>query len=286
LVTVIIFYGSIVFFIVVSLLRGARFLRAPIPLRWELYREGRVYESSKRGYGHSVGARKSRAGMKDILFLYDYYRNLKGFWLPLYAFHLGIYLLLAWHIWLFVAATLGKGMDPKYGLLLGHTATTIAFTGGVGILGLRIFNKEMRAYYTRFHYFKWLVILALLVQGYLVVFSYFGNDMNGVIAYVEKQLSFDWAYKFNSPLPTSLHVLLASAWLLYLPYSHLMRLVFRYYHELRWDNALNTKGSRLERKISLNLARPVTWSAAHISQSHTWAALMEKNGGSKGADNA
>jgi nitrate reductase gamma subunit len=194
--------------------------------------------------------------------------------MPLYVFHLGVYLLILWHIWLFTAGATGSG-SSSYGLMAGHIATGMAFIGGAGMLAQRILNRELRAHYPLSHYLKWLLILALLVQGFLGVFIYFGNDVSGVVAYVSKQLSFDWAYKMDSPPIPSLHVILASVWLLYLPFSHVFRLVFRYYHELRWDCAKRTPGSSLEKKIAENLARPVTWSARHIGEPRTWAGLAE-----------
>lgn len=277
MVVLFIFYGSIVFFIIASIVCLNGFLKAPVHLRWEIHRDNPVYEPSKHTDIRPVGIQKFKETIVDILFLRGYYQNQRSFWLPLFAFHMGAYLLFLWHVWLFATALIGVSPYPRYVLFLGHGATLLAFIGGFGVLAQRVFQKKLKTYYSVYHYFKWILILALLAQGYLVVYSHFGNDMTAVTAYVTRQLSFDWGYKLNSPAATSLHVILVSAWLIYLPFGHVARLVFRYYHELRQEFVNNSRNSALPRTISQNLNRPITWSASHIGPGGTWAGVVENN---------
>jgi len=273
MITVSIFYGSLVFFGIASLVRLVGFLRVPVHLRWEIYRNDPVYRPLKMSEPSSYRSKKFTRAFTDILFLRGYFRQRPGLWLIFYTFHLGVYLLFLWHIWIFVSPLTGVQVNQQYVLILGHTATAMAFTGGTGILLWRIFDKKTGFHYSAFHYAKWLLILALLVQGFLVVYGYFGNSITEVLAYVDKQLSFDWSYKLNSPLEMSLHVLMASVLLIYLPFGHLARLFFRYYHELRWDFVPNIDSS-VQRTVSRNLARPVGWAAGHIGPGHTWTDVV------------
>jgi hypothetical protein len=88
---------------------------------------------------------------------------------------------------------------------------------------------------------------------------------------VREQVTFqNFEHKLHPALAPSLHVLFASVWLIYLPFSHIFDLFFRYYHYLRWDDVPNVRGSEIERRIKGNLERPVTWSAPHIQSGKRW----------------
>jgi hypothetical protein len=49
-----------------------------------------------------------------------------------------------------------------------------------------------------------------------------------------------------------------------------MQLFFRYYHQLRWDDVPNVRGSEVERRVKELLERPVTWSGPHIPPGKRW----------------
>jgi len=272
---IVILYGSVAFCILASLVRIRGFLRAPVHLRWEIYNESRPYKSTRDRSERIGRLQRVESIAAEILFLRAYWRQ-PGFWLPLFMFHLGAYLLILWHIWLFTAGATEYGRTT-YGLVGGHIATAMAFVGGLGVVVQRLLRPQLRARYPVSHYLKWLLILVLLVQGFLGVFLHFSNNEVSLVAYVGKQLSFDWTYKADAPLVPSAHVVLASLLLLYLPFSHASRLIFRYYHELRWDHVERRPGSSLEKNIAVNLARPVTWSGRHIGTGRTWSGLVRRH---------
>jgi hypothetical protein len=72
------------------------------------------------------------------------------------------------------------------------------------------------------------------------------------------------------------HVFFVSFWLLYLPFSHVLRIFFRYYQYFRWDDVPNTSGSTIERKVKENLDRPVGWSAPHIKSGKAWGEVIRE----------
>jgi nitrate reductase gamma subunit len=269
---VFIFYGSILFFIIASLIRIRWYASAPVHLRWEIYRGSSVYEQvdwltkPKVGFGEKVVS-----AAKDILFLREYYRRNRGFWYFLYSFHLGVYLLVLWHVWLFATALTTAVEDaPAWGFVWGHVASALIVIGCIGILVKRLTDADMKVNYSRIHYFKWIFILLTLGGGFYAVQVYFG-DMPHVLEYVKSQLAFNWEHKLNPSVVTSIHVLSVVPWLIYLPLGHVMQIFFRYYHEIRWDHVPNLRGSALEKRIMSQLERRVSWADYHIQTGKKWS---------------
>ena len=273
----VIFYGSIVFCVIASVVRIVRYANAPLHLRWELYRGSSVYELSDWWTKTHIGFKdKLKSVVLDILSLREYYHRNRGFWYVLYIFHIGLYLLVLWHIWLFVGAvTIDIEAAPLWGLVWGGVASGLVFIGGAGILIKRITDEKLKVYYPRIHYFKWAFILITLAGAFYSVQFFFGASMPAVMEYVKSQLSFELEHKLHPPLVPALHVLFLSPWLIYLPLGHIMQLFFRYYHELRWDHVPNLRGSDIERRVKKLLSQPVTWSASHIQSGKRWSEVAQ-----------
>lgn len=272
-----IFYGSIAFCVIASIVRMVRYASAPLHLRWELYRGSSVYEQSDWWTKPQTGFKdKLKSVVLDILTLREYYHRNRGFWYFLFPFHIGLYLLVLWHVWLFVGAvTIDIETAPVWGLVWGGVAAALVFIGGAGILIKRMTDENLKVYYSRIHYFKWLFILITLAGGFYSVQFYFGASMSGVMEYVKDQLSFELEHKLNPPLVPALHVLFLSPWLIYIPLGHIMQLFFRYYHELRWNHVPNLRGSDIERRVKKLLSQPLTWSAPHIQSGKRWSEVAK-----------
>ncbi|MFC2003275.1 respiratory nitrate reductase subunit gamma [Chloroflexota bacterium] len=273
----VIFYGSIVFCLIALVVRMVRYAKAPLHLRWELYRGSSVYELSDWWTKPHTGFKdKLKSAAQDIFLLRDYYRRNRGFWYWLYPFHIGLYLLILWHIWLFaIPAITNVETEPTLGLVWGHVATALIFIGGAGILIKRMTDKDLKAYYARLHYFKWIFILVTLGGGFYAVHFFFGGSMVEVMGYVKEQIAFELEHKLNPPVVTALHVLFVSPWLIYLPFGHIMQIFFKYYHELRWDHVPNTRGSEIESRVKKLLNQPVGWSASHIQTGRKWSEVAQ-----------
>ena len=103
----VLFYGSIVFCVVASVIKIDRYASAPLHLHWEIYQGSSVYESVDWWNHPPVPFMEKLKGVAaDLFFLKGYFRRDRELWLFLYLFHLGIYLLILWHIWLFAGAVL------------------------------------------------------------------------------------------------------------------------------------------------------------------------------------
>jgi nitrate reductase gamma subunit len=263
-----VFYGSILFFIIAVALRVRKCVNAPVHLHWELYKGSSIYERTEWWTKpHSTFGKKLWSMLLDLLFLREFYHRNRRFWYPLFVFHIGLYLLILWHAWLLVSAlTTPVESAPIGDLMWGHFAVALTFIGGVGIFIKRIVDEDLRVYYPPIHYLKWMFLLITLLGGFYAVHFYFEERMPTDVM----KLSL---YPESAP---ALHVLFASVWLVYLPFSHVFQLFFRYYHYLRWDDVPNVRGSEIERRIKEHLERPVTWSAPHIQSGKRWSEVASE----------
>ena len=266
------FYGSIVFFSVTVLVKLIRYVRTPVHLRWEIHKESSVYEQSEWWTKEEVGFReKLKTVLLDVLLQREYYRRNRNFWYVLMTFHIGLYLLILWHAWLFIASpVINIETAPAWGIVWGHVATGMITIGGLGVLIWRLKDADMRAYYPRTHFFKWLFIIITLAGGFYSVQFFFEGSSIALVRYVSGQLQFDFAHKVSPALPPALHMLFISFWLIYLPFSHILQVIFRYYHMLRWDYVPNRRGSALEKKIERQLERRVSWADSTIQTGKKW----------------
>ena len=280
-----IFYGSILFFVLASVLRGIKYASAPLHLHWELYNGSSIYELTDwwTKTENTLG-KKLRSIALDILFLREFYQRNRRFWYPLYAFHVGLYLLILWHAWLFViGATANVETASSSGWIWGTSATALTFIGGGGILLMRTTNADLSVYYPPIHYVKWIFLLLTLLGGVYAVDIHFHSSMPALLKYVREQVTFaDFEHKLHPALAPALHVLFASIWLIYLPFSHVFQLFFRYYHHLRWDDLPNKRGSEVEKRIKELLERPVTWSGPHIPANKRWREVVSETNPASG----
>ena len=274
-----IFYGSILFFILAMALRVRECVNAPVHLHWELYKGSSVYELKEWwGKTHNTFGGKLWSMLLDLLFLREFYHRNRRFWYPLYVFHLGLYLLILWHAWLFIrAVTVEIEAASVFGWVWGTFSTLLTFIGGIAILIMRIKEEELKVYYPPIHYVKWIFLLLTLIGGVYAVDVHFKSSMPSLLKYVREQMTFaDFEHKLHPSLAPALHVLFASVWLIYLPFSHVFQLFFRYYHFLRWDDVPNVRGSKVGRRIKEHLERPATWSAPHIQSGKRWSEVASE----------
>ena len=208
----------------------------------------------------------------DVLTLREFYHRNRRFWYPVFIFHIGLYLLILWHAWLFVrAVVMNVETASAFGWAWGTFSTLLTFVGGALILWMRVTDKELRIYYPPIHYIKWVFVLLTLLGGVYAVDVHFGSKMPALLKYVREQVTFaDFEHKLHPAFGPALHIGFASAWLVYLPFSHVFQVFFRYYHYLRWDDVPNARGSEIEQRIKEQLERPVTWSGAHIPSGKRW----------------
>ena len=281
-----IFYGSIIFCLIASIRKAVTYTTAPLHLRWELYRESSVYElpdgwnRANLSFGQKLGS-----VILDVAFLREYYHRNRKFWYVLYLFHVGIYLLIVWHAWLFLKAVVSDTSSASHFVITwGHIASALAFIGAAGILIQRSTNFDLKIHYPSIHYAKWVFLLLTLLGAFYAVDAHFNADAPTLLKYVKEQVTFqNFEHKLHPAMAPAGHVLFASIWLIYFPFSHMMLLFFRYYHHLRWDDVPNARGSLIEKKVERLLEQPITGSALHIPSGKTWREAATEVRDQKGA---
>ena len=135
----------------------------------------------------------------DLLFLREFYHRNRRFWYPLYAFHGGLYLLILWHVWLFLSSIVTNiETASSLGWIWGTFATALTFLGGAGILWMRMTDPDLRVYYPPIHYLKWIFILLTLIGGAVAVDIHFHSSMPALLKYVREQVTFsDFEHKLH-----------------------------------------------------------------------------------------
>jgi nitrate reductase gamma subunit len=278
--------------------------KTPVHLRWDLYPI--PHEKGREHYGGSYyeevdwwtkPANVSMAGefkemSKEIIFIQSMYFNNRPLWLFSFPFHFGLYLSIVFVLLVFLSAFLGV-----FGVTVSGESTNIfarilhyitfpfgivgSVLGAFGALGLffsRIFNPNLRRSSVRTDYFNVLLLFAVFVSG-LVVWATEDISYLGLRAFFTDLVSF----RATEPVSTGFvtHMVLAAAFLIYLPFTHMTHFVGKYftYHKVRWEDHPNIQGSELEKRVQEALGYKLDWAAPHIKTGSTWAEAATDDGG-------
>jgi nitrate reductase gamma subunit len=113
-----------------------------------------------------------------------------------------------------------------------------------------------------------LVAFGTMASGYLLQ-----RPQGGIVGLVSGLLRFDTSVALNPVL--SAGVVLTGILLAYIPYTHMSHFIGKYftYHNVKWDDAPNKRGSSFEAKIAEYLTYKPTWAAPHVHAdgNRTWA---------------
>ncbi len=285
--------------------RAYRMANMPVHLRWDLYPI--PHEKHKHHYGGSyfeeidwwtkpaeVSVSSELKEMsKEIIFIQSMFYNNRPLWIFSFPFHFGLYLSIVFVLLVFFSAFLGIfGVDVSgtTGNVLARGLHYItlpfgivgAILGGLGALGLlisRMTRTELQRTSVRSDYFNLVLLIAVFASG---LFVWATQDMT----YSQLRAFFTDLVSFRATEPVSAafaaHMILAAAFLIYLPFTHMTHFVGKYftYHKVRWEDQANLKGSKLEKRIVEALGYPINWSAPHIKKG-TWAeaATATEDGG-------
>ncbi len=289
-------YISILFFIVVVVLKMAKIARMPVHLRWDLYPI--PHEKGKAEYGGSYfedadwWTKPANTSMfselkemaKEIIFIQSLFNNNRLLWIFSFPFHFGMYCLIGF-IFLLVfgailgAAGIGISAASANGLavvvyhltvIIGTIGWILAIVGAVGLLICRSTWGEIRKSTVRSDYTNLLFLLAVFVTGFV---SWLTVDPGYSIlrGFVRDLITF----RAIGILPMAVKVQLwvTAALLFYYPFTHMTHLFGKYftYHWIRWEDSPNVRGGKIEKAVSSSLGFRQNWSAPHIKSGSTWA---------------
>lgn len=287
---------------------GARILkqkRLPLHVRWELY-PVKHEAGPKARYGRSYmeepdwwEKKKTRSlwnevkyMIPEILFLRGLWEENRKLWRVSFPFHFGLYLVIGTFGLLLIGALamiLGTAISPAGGMLaaaiyyftilLGFLGPTLGAVGASGLLARRLRDPELKAYSGPADYINLILLLMVFGVG-LCAWLFSDQAFDGARAYFYGLLTFGGkpeGYAGDRSILGWLTILLGSAVFAYIPLTHMARMFMKYftYHKIRWEDAPNVKGSRIEAEVLKNLGFRPTWAASHIGADgkKTWAEI-------------
>jgi nitrate reductase gamma subunit len=284
-------YASILIFIVACVARAIKYARAPLHLRWELYPV--AHEKGRAHYGGSIfeepdwwtkprqidRVNELKEMFQEIVFLKGVYHNNRKLWLFSFPFHFGLYLLIGWILLLGLGAVFnlgGHGEGGLSGLVRGLTIATgyggmlVTVIGAIGLLLRRAGSDELRKFSAPAEYFNLIVFIAVLLLGIII---YWGADpgFDVLRGFTASLLRLQPAAPLTGAL--QLQILLGMLLIAYIPLTRMVHFVAKYflYHDVRWSDEPNPRGSKIERRIAQAFNFGVSWNAPHIQTGETWA---------------
>ena len=289
-------YLSIIVFIIFVLKKIFKYSRMPVHLRWEIYPV--AHEAGRNKYGGSYyeepdwwekKIKKSYFAeflvmFEEIFFLKGVYVHNKKLWFFSFPFHLGLYLITATFILITGSAILDissvinfSNVHSTPGVILsdltnifGYAGLGLTFIGCIGLIFKRLSDKKYKFYNTRMDLINlWFILVLVLSVSLTLVYSNPSFNLSKV--FIKNLLTFNFHYIPGTFF--TIHIVLISLFLLYFPATRMMHLFAKYftYHNVRWGDEPNVKGSKLESKIKEALNFGVSWSAPHIKTGKTWA---------------
>jgi nitrate reductase gamma subunit len=303
----IITYLCILLFFIVSILKARRYARYPLHLRWELYP---VAHEEHRTYGGSYmqepewwarSRKKSLIGeimfmIKEIFLFRECFMRSKGLWFVSYPLHMGLYLLAMWFFLLICGAVLnltGVPVTVESPVVLGRitylvivvigvSSFVLGTFGSIGLLARRLTSESLRMYSSIIDYFNLLLLVAVFGSG---LSAWYLNDrgFDAMRGYVGNLITFNKLTDINPA--TAIHITLTALFIAYLPFTRMIHFVAKYFafHNVRWDDEANTRGSRLERQLENLFKQPIMWSDPHI-ESKKWSQLVPRREGPSGPE--
>lgn len=300
-------YISYLFVIIAYTIKVVKVARMPKPLRWELYpvphelghKYGGSYYEELEWWTKPRNISRARdiwVKIKHYFTFPSYYSKNKGYWLGLFPWHIGFYTIVLFHILsafsailmvtagITVAATSTNGI----GLLLYYLTIIFAVCafilgtiGSVILLAERLFRKDLRTYASASNFFNYVFFLLVFVSG-LVAWLFFDPTLAGYREYWVSVLTFSYMIPETAEY---IHIMLFSLFLVYLPFTrstHYITNLIAYFGVL-WQDTPNKADAASSAQIKEALARPVSWSAAHIQKGKNWgevaSGLPEDNKG-------
>ncbi|MCK4656840.1 MAG: respiratory nitrate reductase subunit gamma [candidate division Zixibacteria bacterium] len=290
------FYLSLLVFVIAMIMKALKISNMPLHLRWDLYPI--PHEKGKAKYGGSYFeetdwwikpkeisiANEIKEMGKEIIFVHSLMQNNRPLWVFSFPFHFGMYLLIGFVVMLALGAILeisgttvsaasasGLVVIVHYlTVVLGIAGWILASFGALGLLLSRMFNGDLRKVSVRADYFNLVLLLAIFAIGLVSCFA-FDTPNADLRGFVGSLISFEPAGVL--PIATAIQLWLMAILLVYLPFTHMAHFLGKYftYHKVRWEDAANLRGNKIEAAVKEGLDYQINWSASHIKSGGTWA---------------
>ena len=287
-------YLCIFVFLFAAAHRIYRQITLPVHVRWEIYPV--QHETAARvAYGGSYleevnwwEKRQQRSlfnelryMLPEILLLRGLWRENRSLWRVSFPFHFGLYLMIATFGLLLVNALVTLWSDYPAapggtirslldGLVVGAgwTGLILGNIGSLGLLTKRWTEPDLRSYSSFSDYFNILFIFLFFFSA-LAAAVFTDPLLEGAKSYAFGLLTGGRSPNAFAPAQSIAGgVAIASASLLaaYIPLTHMSHMFMKFflYHQVKWDDAPNLRGGKLEKAICKNLGLIPTWRAKHV----------------------
>lgn len=290
---------ALIIFVVGNAARVIRYLRLPLPLRWELYpipkgsRERQSYGGSYFEDSEWWTKPESRGRLgelkfiaKEVLFLSTVRENFRALWIWSLLLHWGLYLYVA-SVLMNAAASLNFSYEAVgYIVVISGLGCLLGLIGSVGLLVTRLSHRRLRSYTGRLTIFDLLLLGGIfgtgLLSGGQLAYGFFFLP-----TFLKTLLAFGVSLRF--PWPITTHLCLLAFFLAYFPFTHMTHAYMKFFswHGVRWDDAPALHDSRVSRSLARALSRRVTWAAPHIaSEPASWSDVVADVAGKGSAKRA
>lgn len=302
-------YLCLAVFAIAAGIRVFKYVSLPPHLRWELYPV--KHEAGKKAdYGGSYleesdwWEKKRESSLynemkfmiPEILFVKGLYEENRKLWYVSFPFHFGLYLLLGTFGLLVLSAvlmlfglTIGSGSGfigaaiYYVTILLGFGGLLLGTIGSLGLLYRRLTDNDLKAYTSFIDYLNLFMFVVFFVVA-LLTWLFIDPHFEAARAFIYSLFtlgSYPAGYNGSASVLGSVTVVLAAFLAGYIPLTHMSHMFMKYfmYHDIRWGDEPNIKGSKLETKVIKNLGFKPTWSAPHIKAdgSSTWTDIALTN---------
>ena len=280
---VIISYVLLLFFLVMFVYKARKIAGLPPHLRWEL-----APVPHEKGKGHYGGSyleeyewwtkprEKSLVDeviymLKEIFLLKGVFEHNKKMWYFSFPFHIGLYLLAAMVVFMFVNTILLRvgviQLASVFEILIYIFAAIGYAIGVIGVIGLiirRLSDSNLRHFNTTGALFNLFFLLVLFASGVVALISV--PDFSGEMTRLAGAF-FTADTTFVLPGLLSMHIVISLLFLAYLPFTKMLHFLAKYftYHEVRWNDMPMKGNGRMEKDVKKLLSQPVTWSASHLN---------------------
>ena len=291
-------YFAYVFVVAAYTFKVWKYFKMPTNLRWEIYpiphEKGKEYGGSYMEEPEFWTKPREKSTSKDVweiakkyLTMGGYYRRVKSYWLGLYPWHVGFYLIVVFDGLILLDALLMKtaGLDVSGGsanagglflyyltLVTGMSSFILGTFGSIVLLIKRLSDADLRDYTSPQSYFNYLFCLALFVSGLVV---YFAADST-FTGFREFWVGIITGKIIHVTAAEYIHLMLFNIFLIYLPFTrstHYITLPLVYF-KVRWNDNINRGGVEEDNKLGQLLSQPVEWRAPHIQTGKNWGEVV------------
>lgn len=269
--------------------RVMKYAQMPAHLRWELYPvphdEGKSYLEET---DWSTKERNKNL-LKDVLFIvkdyltfFQYFKLNRAYWVVLYMWHVGFYLIVTFHGLVAIGAiAMIAGADisaesSNTGVLILYYLTLVVGVAGfglgclgsIGVMIKRLADRDLNLFASLKNYFSYVFYFFVFLSG-LIAWAVYDPTFAVYREFYSGVFTFDVV-----PVDPALvaHAVLFALFLFYMPSTQAMHYATKFfaYFAVRWNDSPNFRGSKVEKKLQALLGQTVTWSAPHIQTGKTW----------------